>query len=83
VRSPIISSDRTSSAKARDRSRSIFLASFIDPFLFQRISHSGLAWLRMLDDRFRFDVEEVIFAENAKPHFELKDAFQLPQSYIY
>jgi putative endonuclease len=53
----------------------------------QRISRGGLAWLRMLDNPeilFRFDVVEVIFAENERPRFELiKDAFQLPQSYIY
>jgi putative endonuclease len=52
-----------------------------------RITRGGLAWLRLLDNPeilFRFDVVEVIFAKNAKPRFELiRNAFQLPQSYIY
>jgi putative endonuclease len=52
-----------------------------------RISRGALAWLRLLDNPeilFRFDVVEVIFTENTKPHLELiKNAFQLPQSYIY
>src|SRR2546423_8714677 len=53
----------------------------------QRISRGGLAWLRMLDNPeilFRFDVVEVIISDKARPQFELiKNAFQLPQSYIY
>jgi putative endonuclease len=52
-----------------------------------RISRGALAWLRLLDNPeilFRFDVVEVIFTENTKPHLELiRNAFQLPQSYIY
>ncbi|MDQ2824599.1 MAG: YraN family protein [Verrucomicrobiota bacterium] len=53
----------------------------------KRISRGGLAWLRMLDNpeiSFRFDVVEVIFAENAKPRLELiQNAFQLSRPYIY
>jgi putative endonuclease len=53
----------------------------------KRISRGALAWLRMLDNPdilFRFDVVEVIFAENAKPRLELvKSAFQLSAPYIY
>ncbi len=53
----------------------------------KRISRGGLAWLRMLDNpeiSFRFDVVEVIFAENAKPRLELiRNAFQLSRPYIY
>ena len=53
----------------------------------KRISRGALAWLRMLDNPdilFRFDVVEVIFAENAKPQLELiKNAFQLSAPYIY
>jgi putative endonuclease len=53
----------------------------------KRISRGALAWLRLLDNPdilFRFDVVEVIFAENAKPQLELiKNAFQLSAPYIY
>jgi len=53
----------------------------------RRISRGGLAWLRMLDNPeilFRFDVVEVILAEDAKPRVELiKNAFQLSAPYIY
>jgi putative endonuclease len=53
----------------------------------QRISRGGLAWLRMLDNPdilFRFDVVEVVFADNARPHLELvRDAFKLSAPYIY
>jgi putative endonuclease len=52
-----------------------------------RIARGGLAWLRLLDDPeilFRFDVVEVRIDGNGKAECELiKDAFQLPQSYIY
>src|SRR5215467_14350811 len=40
----------------------------------KRISRGGLAWLRMLDNSdflFRFDVVEVVIADNAKTRFEL------------
>jgi len=44
-------------------------------------------WLRMLDNPdilFRFDVVEVIIAEDASPRLELiKNAFPLSQPYIY
>ena len=53
----------------------------------KRISRGGLAWLRMLDDPdilFRFDVVEVIIPDDDKPRFEvIKNAFQLPKTYIY
>jgi putative endonuclease len=52
-----------------------------------RIARGGLAWLRLLDDPevlFRFDVVEVLLNENGKLEFELvRNAFQLPQSYLY
>jgi putative endonuclease len=52
-----------------------------------RISRGGLNWLRMLDDPdilFRFDVVEVIIAEDASPRLELiKNAFPLSKPYIY
>ena len=53
----------------------------------RRISRGGLAWLRMLDNPdilFRFDIVEVVLAEDADPRIELiKNAFQLPAPYIY
>jgi len=53
----------------------------------RRISQGGLAWLRLLDNPdilFRFDVVEVIIADEAKPRLELiQNAFQLPTPYIY
>ena len=53
----------------------------------KRISRGGLSWLRMLDDPdilFRFDVVEVIIAEDASPRLELiKNAFPLSKPYIY
>jgi putative endonuclease len=53
----------------------------------RRISRGGLAWLRMLDNPdilFRFDVVEVLIADNAKPRFELiKNAFALSKPYLY
>ncbi|MFN2622674.1 MAG: YraN family protein [Chthoniobacterales bacterium] len=52
-----------------------------------RIARGGLAWLRLLDDPdilFRFDVVEVIIAEEAEPRLEiLQNAFSLPERYIY
>ena len=52
----------------------------------KRISRGGLAWLRMLDNPdilFRFDVVEVIIAEDAKPRLEIvRNALQ-PAPYIY
>ena len=53
----------------------------------KRISRGGLNWLRMLDNPdilFRFDVVEVIIAEDASPRLALiKNAFPLSQPYIY
>jgi len=53
----------------------------------RRISQGGLAWLRLLDNPdivFRFDVVEVVIADNAKPRLELvRNAFHLSKPYIY
>jgi putative endonuclease len=53
----------------------------------KRISRGALAWLRLLDNPdilFRFDVVEIIIAEDAKPRLELiRNAFQLSAPYIY
>ena len=53
----------------------------------KRISRGALAWLRMLDNPdilFRFDVVEVIIADNARPRVELiKNAFPLSRPYLY
>lgn len=53
----------------------------------KRISRGALAWLRMLDNPdilFRFDVVEVIIADDAKPRLELiKNAFPLSKPYLY
>jgi putative endonuclease len=53
----------------------------------KRIARGGLAWLRLLGDPdilFRFDVVEVIIAEGAEPRLELlRDAFALPEPYVY
>ena len=52
----------------------------------KRISRGALAWLRMLDNPdilFRFDVVEVIVAEDAEPRVELiKNAFPLSKPYL-
>jgi putative endonuclease len=52
-----------------------------------RISRGALAWLRLLDNPeilFRFDVVEVIIGAESKPRIELvRDAFQLPRTYLY
>ncbi len=53
----------------------------------RRIVLGGLAWLRSLGDpdlHFRFDVVEVVIAEGTPPRVELvRDAFTLPESYLY
>jgi putative endonuclease len=53
----------------------------------KRISRGGLNWLRMLDNPdilFRFDVVEVIIADDTKPRVELiKNAFPLSKPYLY
>jgi putative endonuclease len=52
-----------------------------------RISRGALAWLRLLDNPdilFRFDVVEVVIADGEEPRLEiLRDAFSLPDGYIY
>jgi putative endonuclease len=53
----------------------------------RRISRGALTWLRMLDNPeivFRFDVVEIVIADQSKPRIELiKNAFQLSKPYIY
>src|SRR5207247_4282354 len=53
----------------------------------KRISRGALAWMRMLDNPdifFRFDVVEVVIADDAKPRVELiKNAFPLSKPYLY
>src|SRR5881394_4188932 len=53
----------------------------------KRISRGALAWLRMLDNPdilFRFDVVEVIIADDEKARVELiKNAFPLSKPYLY
>jgi putative endonuclease len=53
----------------------------------KRISRGALAWLRMLDNPdilFRFDVVEVIVANDKKPRVELiQNAFPLSKPYLY
>jgi putative endonuclease len=53
----------------------------------RRIARGGLAWLRLVDNPdilFRFDVVEVIIVGDAGPRFELlRNAFTLPEPYIY
>ena len=53
----------------------------------KRIARGALAWLRLLDYPdilFRFDVVEVILAEDAEPRVELiKNAFPLSKPYLY
>ena len=53
----------------------------------RRISRGALTWLRMLDNPdilFRFDVVEIVMADQSRPRVELiKNAFQLSAPYIY
>src|ERR1700756_4567669 len=53
----------------------------------KRISRGALTWLRILDNPdifFRFDVVEVVMADDAKPRVELiKNAFPLSKPYLY
>jgi putative endonuclease len=53
----------------------------------RRIVLGGLAWLRLLGDPdilFRFDVVEVVILEGQAPRIELvRDAFHLPDPYLY
>ena len=52
-----------------------------------RISRGALAWLRLLDQPdifFRFDVVEILMAQNSEPRLELiQNAFGLPRGYRY
>jgi Holliday junction resolvase-like predicted endonuclease len=63
------------------------LGSGLDREKRKRISRRALAWLRMLDHPdilFRFDVVEVIIADDAKLRVELiKNAFPLSKRYLY
>jgi putative endonuclease len=50
------------------------------------ISRGALAWLRMLDNPdivFRFDIVEVVMEESGPVISVLRDAFSLPEPYIY
>jgi putative endonuclease len=51
------------------------------------ISRGALAWLQLLDNPdilVRFDVVEIVLAEDGQPHFQLiRDAFPLSGPYIY
>ena len=75
--------------EVKTRSREDFGRPFdaVDREKQKRISRGGLAWLRMLDDPdilFRFDVVEVIMAQDAEPRIELiRNAFPLSEPYIY
>ena len=75
--------------EVKTRSREDFGRPFeaVDREKRRRISRGALSWLRMLDNPdifFRFDVVEVIFAEEAKPRVELiRNAFPLSKPYLY
>ena len=51
------------------------------------ISRGALAWLQLLDNPdvlSRFDVVEIVLAEDEEPRFELiRDAFELSKPYVY
>ena len=51
------------------------------------ISRGALAWLQLLDNPdilARFDVVEIVLAEDGEPRFEvIRDAFELSKPYIY
>jgi putative endonuclease len=59
----------------------------VNPQKQRRIALGGLAWLRLLGDPailFRFDIVEVVMAEGQETRVELvRDAFQLPEPYVY
>jgi putative endonuclease len=75
--------------EVRTRTREDFGRPFesIDHDKQRRVARGGLAWLRLLDNPdvfFRFDVVEVILMKEEEPKLELiKNAFQLPEPYIY
>ncbi len=50
------------------------------------IARGALAWLRMLDNPavlFRFDIVEIVFTDSGPTFNLIKDAFKLPEPYIY
>jgi hypothetical protein len=51
------------------------------------ISRGALAWLQLLDNPdvlSRFDVVEIVLADDGEPRFELiRDAFELSKPYVY
>lgn len=50
------------------------------------IARGALAWLRLLDHPdiiFRFDIVEIVMEENEPSFHLIKDAFKLPEPYIY
>lgn len=50
------------------------------------IARGALAWLRLLDHpkiSFRFDIVEIVFEQNEPSFHLIKDAFKLPEPYIY
>jgi len=50
------------------------------------IARGALAWLRLLDQPqipFRFDIVEIVFDQDAPTFHLIKDAFKLPEPYIY
>ena len=50
------------------------------------IARGALAWLRLLDNPdilFRFDIVEIVFDESGPKFNLIKDAFKLPEPYIY
>ena len=50
------------------------------------IARGALAWLRLLDNPailFRFDIVEVVFAGDVPVPSIIRNAFQLPEPYIY
>jgi putative endonuclease len=50
------------------------------------IARGALAWLRLLDHPdilFRFDIVEILFDGNEPSFHIIKDAFKLPEPYIY
>ena len=51
------------------------------------ISRGALTWLQLLDNPeilSRFDVVEIVLAEDGKPRFELiRDAFEVSRPYVY
>jgi len=50
------------------------------------IARGALAWLRLLDMPqipFRFDIVEIVFNQDVPTYHLIKDAFKLPEPYIY